>query len=162
MDWKPVIEKLSPEEVKLMVLGVMEFYTDGIIPAIDEDKYPRLDMFFIDKIPYMTKLEDDRLKKLQDNKGASPTLPNPLGGKGSVEECVDVNVGVEVGVGVPISVDVSVPEDTIQIPNDENRDDEHSVNVETSTNVYPSPNSPEFNELDENDRILAMDYYFNL
>ena len=107
MDWKPIISKLSPEEVKIMILGMMEFYAEGVIPNFDEDKYPRLDMFFADKLQHMAKLEDDRIKKLQEYQGASKSLEEPLGGVRRVKEAVNVDVGVD--VDVPVNVPVEVP-----------------------------------------------------
>jgi hypothetical protein len=44
----------------------------------------------------------------------------------------------------------------------ENGNDIQSVNVRTSTNVYPSPNSTEFELLTKEERTKAMDLYFSL
>jgi len=103
MDWRSSIDRLSPEEVKQMLIGMMDFYSDGIIPEIDGEKYPRLDMFFVDKLQHMQRLENDRLNKLQEYQGVSKSLQEPLGASRRGKEAV--NVGVE----VPVDVDVKVP-----------------------------------------------------
>ena len=110
MDWRSSIERLSPEEVKQMLIGMMDFYSDGIIPEIDGEKYPRLDMFFVDKLQHMQRLENDRLNKLQEYQGVSKSLQEPLGASKRVKEAV--NVGVE----VPVDVNVDVPVSALSSP----------------------------------------------
>ena len=140
LNWREQIELLSPEEVKVMVLSMMEWYDEGVIPDIDS-KYPMLKMFFADKFQHMKKLEEDRVTKLEEYRGSkdAPRIS---------KEAVNVDVGVNVGVPVPVPVSVNVPDSRLGERLSENKE----LPLPT-----PYPGSPEFENATEDERAKYMD-----
>jgi len=99
LDWEDSIRLMDPEDVKQMLVMLFEFYTDGVEPNPES---PMLKMFFADKLKYMKRLEEDRLKKLQEYQGGSKEAPRVSKEEVRVSREA-VGVDVEVGVDVPVS-----------------------------------------------------------
>ena len=141
LDWENQIKLLSPEEVKLMLLSMMEFYDGGVEPEID-DKYPMLKMFFADKFQYMKRLEEDRIDKLEKYRG-SKEAPR------SSKEAVNVGVDVEVDVDVPVPVSINVPDSRLG-----------ERLSESEKTPSPTPDSPEFKSLSRKIQEKILDEAF--
>lgn len=98
LDWEESIRLMEPEDVKQMLVMLIEFYAEGVEPNPGS---PMLKMFFADKLKYIKRLEEDRLNKLQEYHGGSKEAPRVSKEEvGVSREAVNVDVGVEVDVPV--------------------------------------------------------------